>query len=160
MTFVSRNGTRGGPQPNGRFMRWMNGLAARRIKKHGGSMAGMNALVLTTVGKKSDLERDIPLGWFPGLDGSWIVVAAAAGAPRNPAWYYNLAANPDRVSITIDRTRIPVTAEQLHGDERTAAWGSIVEAAPRFAQYETKTDRELPIIRLVRQRSAEPTSAS
>jgi hypothetical protein len=43
---------------------------------------------------------------------------------------------------------VPVTAEQLHGTERTEAWQQIVTAAPRFAKYEQKTDRELPIIRL------------
>ena len=62
---------------------------------------GFDALVLVTVGAKSGEERRIPLGWFPGPDGSWLVVAAAAGAPKNPAWYYNLKAHPDDVSIEV-----------------------------------------------------------
>jgi deazaflavin-dependent oxidoreductase (nitroreductase family) len=105
-------------------------------------------LVLTTVGRKSGLERMTPVGWFPGADGSWLIVASAAGAPGNPAWYYNLAAHPDQVRIDVDGKTIDVRAEQLHGPERVEAWEQITAAAPRFAQYQVKTDRVLPIIRL------------
>ncbi|MBE1582125.1 nitroreductase/quinone reductase family protein [Nonomuraea angiospora] len=75
--------------------------------------------------------------------------AAAAQGPGNPAWYYNLAAHPDQVRIEVDGRTVPVVAEQLHGAEREQAWQQITAAAPRFAQYQVKTDRELPIIRLV-----------
>jgi deazaflavin-dependent oxidoreductase (nitroreductase family) len=68
---------------------------ARRIRrKGGGKFMGFNALVLTTVGHKSGLERTTPVGWFPGQDGSWLIVASANGAVGNPAWYYNIAARP------------------------------------------------------------------
>ena len=83
-----------------------------------------------------------------GPDGSWLIVAAANGAARNPAWYHNLAAHPDKVQIEVGGRRIGVTAEQLHGMERAQAWQQISTAAPRFAQYQHKTDRELPVIRL------------
>jgi deazaflavin-dependent oxidoreductase (nitroreductase family) len=76
-------------------------------------------------------------------------VAATAGAASNPAWYHNIAAHPDRVRIEVDGRGIAVTAEQLHGAERARAWQQIAAAAPRFAQYQRKTDRELPVIRLV-----------
>ena len=108
-----------------------------------------DALVLVTVGRKSGEERKSPLGWFPGGDDSWLIVAAAAGAPKNPGWYYNLAANPDRVRIEIPGRTVAVTAEQLHGAERAAAWEQITTAAPQFAKYQEQTDRELPVIRLV-----------
>jgi deazaflavin-dependent oxidoreductase (nitroreductase family) len=110
---------------------------------------GLNALVLTTIGRKSGVERQTPVGWFPGKDGSWLIVASAAGAPRNPAWYYNLAARPDQVWIETAGRKVAVTAEQLHGAEREEAWRQITAAAPRFAGYQQATDRELPIIRLV-----------
>ena len=149
MSFDTRPGTRGARQPGGRLMLWFNKLAARRIQRTGGKMRGFNALILTTVGRKSGLERTSPLGWFPGTDGSWLIVASAAGAPGNPAWYYNLAAHPDQVRIELEGRKVVVTAEQLHGAERTQAWEQIIAAAPRFGQYQQKTDRELPIIRLV-----------
>ena len=76
-------------------------------------------------------------------------MASAAGAAGNPAWYYNIAAHPDRVRVEVDGRTIEVTAEQLHGAERDQAWQQITSAAPRFASYQDKTDRELPVIRLV-----------
>jgi deazaflavin-dependent oxidoreductase (nitroreductase family) len=149
MSFDTPNGTRGSRQPSGPFFRWGNKLAARRLRRKGGKMMGLNALVLTTVGRKSGLERANPVGWFPGPDGSWLIVASAAGAAGNPAWYYNIAAHPDKVQVEIDGRKVAVIAEQLHGAERDEAWRQITAAAPRFAQYQKKTDRELPVIRLV-----------
>ena len=158
MSFDTRKGTRGGRQPSGPFFRWVNTRAARRLRRKGGKMMGFNALVLTTVGRKSGLERSNPVGWFPGPDGSWLIVASAAGAPDNPAWYYNLAGNPNKVHIEVDGRKIAVTPEQLHGKEREEAWRQITSAAPRFAKYGQKTDRELPIIRLVARSQATFTS--
>jgi deazaflavin-dependent oxidoreductase (nitroreductase family) len=149
MSFDTQPGTRGARQPKGRIMSWMNRLMARRVRRRGAKFLGFNALALTTVGRKSGLERTTPVGWFPGPDGSWLVVASAAGAPGNPDWYYNLAAHPNRVRIDVDGKTVDVRAEQLHGPERAQAWDQITTAAPRFAQYQVKTDRELPVIRLV-----------
>ncbi|WP_432890437.1 nitroreductase/quinone reductase family protein [Kribbella sp. CA-245084] len=146
MSFDAMAGTRGARQPKGRVMRWMNALMARRIGR-GSKFMGFDALVLRTIGRKSGEERRTPVGWFPGADGSRLIVASAAGAPKNPAWYYNLAANPE-VLIDIDGTTIAVRAEQLHGAERAEAWERITAAAPRFAEYQVKTDRELPVIKL------------
>ena len=75
-------------------------------------------------------------------------MASAAGAAGNPAWYHNIAAHPDQVTIELTGRTIPVTAEQLHGAERDEAWRQITAAAHRFASYQRKTDRELPVIRL------------
>ena len=148
MSFDTRAGARGARLPSGPFFRWLNQVAARRLRRKGGKMMGSNALVLTTVGRKSGLERTNPVGWFPGQDGSWLIVASAAGAARNPAWYYNIAAHPDKVQVELDGRKVPVIAEQLHGTERDEAWQQITTAAPRFADYQRKTDRELPVIRL------------
>ena len=152
MSFDTRPGTRGARQPKGRMLRWINTLLARRIRRRGGKFMGFDALVLHTVGRKTGAERMTPVGWFPAADGSRLIVASAAGAPGNPAWYYNLAANPDQVRIDVDGQTVAVHAEQLHGAERATALERIVEAAPRFAEYQVKTDRELPVIRLVERR--------
>jgi F420H(2)-dependent quinone reductase len=58
-------------------------------------------------------------------------------------------AHPDQVQVDIDGGKVAVTPEQLHGAERDQAWRQITAAAPRFADYQDKTDRELPVIRLV-----------
>ncbi|MGW6195405.1 nitroreductase/quinone reductase family protein [Kribbella sp. NPDC055110] len=150
MSFDTRAGSRGARQPKGRVLRWMNTLMARRIRRSGGGkFMGFDALVLRTIGRKSGAERLTPVGWFRAADGSRLIVASAAGAPGNPAWYYNLAAHPDQVRIDVDGQTIDVRAEQLHGAERDEAWELITTAAPRFAEYQVKTDRELPVIRLV-----------
>jgi deazaflavin-dependent oxidoreductase (nitroreductase family) len=152
MSFDTSAGTRGGWQPGagGPIGQWWAKRAMNRIRRKG-RMMGLNGLVLTTIGRKSGAERTTPLGRFPGKDGSWLIVAAANGGARNPAWYYNIAAHPDRVQIETVETagrKVPVIAEQLHGTEREEAWRQITAAAPRFAKYQHKTDRELPIIRL------------
>jgi deazaflavin-dependent oxidoreductase (nitroreductase family) len=151
MGFDTPAGTRGARQPRaGLMLRWVNKMAASRIRRTGKMMGlGFNALILTTVGARSGAQRTNPVGWFPGKDGSWLIVASAAGAPRNPAWYHNIAAHPGQVKIELNGRTIPVTAEQLHGAERDEAWRQITAAAPRFAAYQRKTDRELPIIRLI-----------
>ena len=149
MSFDTRDGTRGARQPGGKVMLWLNKLMMKRIRSSGRAM-GFNALVLSTVGRRSGAERETPVGWFPGDDGSYLIVASAAGAARNPAWYYNLAAHPDKVQIDVRGQKMAVTAEELHGAGRDEAWRQIVAAAPRFAQYQQKTDRVLPIIRLTR----------
>ena len=154
MSFDSRKGTRGNRQPAGRFFRWGNALMARRLRRSSnGKMMGFNALILHTVGRRTGEPRANPVGWWPGPDGSWLICASANAAVDNPAWYYNVAAHPDSVTIEVDGQTIPVTAEQLHGAERERAWQQIITNAPRFAQYQTKTDRELPVIRLTRQPS-------
>ena len=150
MGFDTPAGTRGGRQPGaGLIVRLINNNAARRFRRTG-KMLGFSGLILTTVGARSGAERTSPVGWWPGPDGSWLIVAAANGGARNPAWYHNIAAHPGRVQAEVNGRRIPVAAEQLHGAERDEAWRQIAAAAPRFAQYQDKTDRQLPVIRLVR----------
>jgi deazaflavin-dependent oxidoreductase (nitroreductase family) len=150
MGFDAPAGTRGARQPRaGLMMRWVNKMAARRIRRTGKMTGlGFNALILTTVGAKSGAERTTPVGWFPGPEGGWLIVASAGGAARNPAWYHNIAAHPDQVTIELNGRTIAVTAGQLHGPERDEAWRQITAAAPRFGDYQRKTDRELPVIRL------------
>jgi deazaflavin-dependent oxidoreductase (nitroreductase family) len=149
MSFDTAAGTRGARQPSGFVLRAVNNMMAGRIRRKGGKVMGFNALILTTVGRKTGAERTTPVGWFPGQDGSWLIVASANGAAANPAWYYNIAAHPDQVQIEVEGRKVAVAAEQLHGAERAEAWQQISASAPRFAQYQQKTDRELPVIRLV-----------
>jgi deazaflavin-dependent oxidoreductase (nitroreductase family) len=125
MGFDTPAGTRGARQPRaGLMLRWVNKMAARRIRRTGKMMGlGFNALILTTVGAKSGAARTNPVGWFPGNDGSWLIVASAAGAARNPAWYHNIAAHPGQVKIELNGRAIPVTAQQLHGPSVTRHGG-------------------------------------
>ena len=154
MSFNTPNGTHGAMQPRaGRLVRWFNGWNMKRIRQKGGKVMGMDALVLTTIGRKSGAERSSPVAYFPDGNDAWLVVASANGAANNPAWYYNIAAHPDQVRVELAGRKVAVAAEQLHGQAREDAWGRIKKELPRFAKYEQQTDRELPVIRL-RARSA------
>jgi len=148
MSFNTPHGTRGGRQPGGKLMAWVNTWNMNRIRGNADKVMGMRALVLTTVGAKSGALRHTPLAYFPDSADSWLIVASANGAAKNPAWYYNLAAHPDTVQIQIAGRTIAVSAEQLHGDARQQAWDHITGTAKRYTKYEQKTDRELPVIRL------------
>ncbi|MCL2585346.1 MAG: nitroreductase family deazaflavin-dependent oxidoreductase [Streptosporangiales bacterium] len=151
-TFHARPGTRGAWQPGRRLMLGLNGFIAKRLRK-GGNPMGFGTLLLTTVGRKSGLERTSPLGYVPDSGDGWLIAASASGAAANPNWYHNLAAAPDRARIEVGGTVIPVSADQLHGDEREAAWRTLTTAIPRFGRYGAKTDREIPVIRLTRRSS-------
>ena len=148
-TFDARPGTRGTRQPRGRLVLWINGFVARRVRK-GSKTPGLDfdMLLLTTTGRKSGLERTSPLGWVSDGNGGWLIAASYNGGAGLPAWYHNLAAAPDKARIEVNGTTIPVSAEQLHGTEREAAWQTLTASIPRFAQYPHKTDREIPVIRL------------
>jgi deazaflavin-dependent oxidoreductase (nitroreductase family) len=153
VSFDTPAGTRGS-RPAGPFGRWLDKQAGKlggtRIgRKVFRKLMGCDALVLTTIGRKSGTERTHRIGCFPGKDGSWLIVASAGGTAVNPAWYYNMAAHPDKVQIGIEGRTVAVTAEQLHGAERAAAWQQITATSPQFARFQQRTDRELPVIRLM-----------
>ena len=129
--------------------KFFNNQMVKRFQRSGGGKAmGVECLVLTTVGAKTGQKRQTLLGWVPDGDNAWLIVASAAGAAAHPAWYHNLAAHPDQAQIEIGGKTVDVRATQLAGPERDAAWQRIITAVPRFAGYEKKTDRLLPVIRL------------
>ena len=149
-TFDARPGTRGAWQPSSRILLWINGFVASRVRRGGKNPPGFDfdLLLLTATGRKSGQERTTPLGWVSDGNGGWLIAASANGAAGLPAWYHNLAAAPDKARIEIHGATTPVSAEQLHGTEREAAWQTLTEAIPRFGRYGEKTDREIPVIRL------------
>jgi deazaflavin-dependent oxidoreductase (nitroreductase family) len=152
MTFEKTpRGTRGSNLPSFAVpvVNLVNKLMIRRARRaNGAQLGGLDLLALTTVGAKTGQKRQTVLGWFPDGDSAWLVVASAGGATTNPAWYHNVAAHPDQVQVEVGGKAFPVTATQLDGPERDAAWQRIIAAQPRYAGYEKKTDRLIPIIRL------------
>jgi len=115
--------------------------------KVGGQFAGANLLILRTIGAKSGEVRESPVAYFPEDDGSMVVVASKAGLPTNPAWYHNLKANP-KFDVEVGAQTLAVTAEEITGVEYAAKWAEIVAKAPGFGEYQTKTTRVIPLIRL------------
>ena len=148
MAFTAKAGTRGARQPGGFVLRTFNAFLARRIRKGGGGAMGLDTLLLITVGAKTGQTRATPLARFDAPGGGWYVVASANGAQRNPAWYHNVAAQPDAVRVVVAGRELSVTAEQISGHERDQVWQRVCMENPRFRKYGEKTDREIPIVRL------------
>ncbi|HEY4026590.1 MAG TPA: nitroreductase/quinone reductase family protein [Candidatus Dormibacteraeota bacterium] len=126
----------------------MLGLNTAAYRLFRGRLPGPTMLLLTTVGAKSGAERTVPLQYFSDGPDAWVIVASAGGDAKHPAWYRNLAANPDRVWIEVGDRRIQVRPQSLRGEERAERWRRITEKARNFAGYERTTDREIPVVRL------------
>jgi deazaflavin-dependent oxidoreductase (nitroreductase family) len=111
-------------------------------------MMGFPTVLLTTVGAKTGKERTHVLGGFEDGPDAWLVVASLGGAPTHPAWFYNAAKNPDKVWIEVGNRKLHVNVESLQGEQRKRAFAKVAAIAPRYAGYEKKTDREIPVLRL------------
>jgi deazaflavin-dependent oxidoreductase (nitroreductase family) len=109
---------------------------------------GTTILLLTTTGRSSGEARTTPLIERP--DGErWVVVASKGGAPANPSWYENLLADPDATIEVRDET-VPVRASTAVGEERERLWSLMTEVWPAYDEYQTRTDREIPVVVLSR----------
>jgi deazaflavin-dependent oxidoreductase (nitroreductase family) len=123
----------------------------RRAKKADQpQMMGFPAIILTTVGAKSGQVRTVLLGGLPDGPDAWLVVASAWGRARHPGWFINMAKHPDQISIEVGQRKLQVRGESLHGAARDQALARIAAIEPRYAGYQKKTDREIPIVRLTR----------
>ena len=77
-----------------------------------------------------------------------IIIASAGGAPNNPAWYHNITAKPDRVTLRIGTMNHTARSRVLEGDERERAWQQLTASFPNYENYRQKTTREMPVIAL------------
>ncbi len=114
--------------------------------KVGGVFEGFPLLLLHHTGAKTGTERVTPLMYLDVGDG-YAIFASKAGAPSNPDWYYNLVANPS-TTIEVGTDTEEVTAQVLEGENRDRVWERQESEFPQFAEYEEKTDREIPVILL------------
>ena len=102
------------------------------------------ALLLTTTGRKSGNKFIFPL--FYGKDGSsYFVVASKGGAPQHPGWYRNILATPD-VEIQVGTKKLNARARTTEGEERRQLWKKALEFWPPYADYQLKTEREIPVV--------------
>lgn len=99
-------------------------------------------LLLTTTGARTGRPATVPVGFAVDDAGRVFVVASKAGAPRHPAWYHNLRANP-AVTVELGDGSYPATAVVTEGEERDRLYGTVSAAG---AEYEKNTDRVFPVI--------------
>ena len=131
---------------------WNNGVIAEfraNEGRVGGYFEGAPMILLHHVGAKSGTVRVTPLVYFPQDDGSMLVVASKGGAPTNPDWYHNVLAHP-RFEVEVGTEKFPIDAQELSPAERAESWPTIVAERPGFGDYETKTTRVIPVLRLRR----------
>ncbi|NNN18518.1 MAG: nitroreductase family deazaflavin-dependent oxidoreductase [Acidimicrobiaceae bacterium] len=118
---------------------------SRGTKGNTQSDTGVPVIIITSLGAKSNKIRKTPVIRV-AKDGTYALVASRGGAPNNPHWYHNLVTHPDAVAIQDGADRIDVTVRQAKGDERTLWWELAIATFPRYAEYQTKTDREIPVL--------------
>lgn len=114
----------------------------------GTTLHGRPVVVLTSVGAKSGKLRKTALMRVEH-DGQYAVVASLGGAPQHPVWYFNLQAEP-HVELQDGPEKHDYLARELTGQERDLWWDRAVEAFPPYADYQTKTDRKIPVFLLER----------
>ena len=136
-------------EPN--TMEWVR----RQVEKYessGGTdgvmLQGMPCVIVTMRGAKSGKVRKIALMRVEH-EGTYAAVASLGGAPKNPVWYYNIAADP-RVELQDGTQKSDMVAREITGDEKATWWERCVAAFPNYAEYQAKTEREIPVFLLER----------
>ncbi len=110
---------------------------------------GVPTLLLTTTGRRTGQARRTPLIYGEDAEGRYVLVASKGGSPDHPAWYYNLDADP-RVLVQIKGDVFEATAHTAQGEERDALWQIMTKIWPAYDEYQTKTDRQIPVVVLTR----------
>jgi deazaflavin-dependent oxidoreductase (nitroreductase family) len=101
-------------------------------------------LLLVAKGRTTGKPRTRPL-IYERVGDAYVVVASMGGAPEHPAWYRNIVANPD-CEIQVVRDVIPVRARTAEGEERERLWADMVGVLPQYAEYQARTDRQIPVV--------------
>lgn len=109
--------------------------------------AGMHHVLLHTIGRRSGNEHKVALPIWRDENGHRIVVGSFAGATKHPSWFFNLEATP-RVKVRSQTGLFWSDAEILTGDDRAQAWAGLVADRAWYTDYQAKTDREIPLVRL------------
>jgi deazaflavin-dependent oxidoreductase (nitroreductase family) len=109
----------------------------------GTTLRGMPVILLTTRGAKSGKVRKVALMRVEH-EGSYALVASLGGAPKNPVWYYNVVADP-RVELQDGSVKQDMVAREVTGDEKALWWDRAVAAYPDYADYQKKTERQIPV---------------
>jgi deazaflavin-dependent oxidoreductase (nitroreductase family) len=109
----------------------------------GTTLRGLPVILLTTVGAKSGKLRKVPLMRVEH-EGRYAAVASLGGAPKHPVWYHNVLADP-HVELQDGTVKQDMVAREVTGEEKARWWERCVAAFPDYADYQKKTDREIPV---------------
>jgi deazaflavin-dependent oxidoreductase (nitroreductase family) len=126
---------------------WVNDHIKQYLESDGAEgydWRGTEILLLTTIGRRSGTPRRTAL-IHRVIDGNHVIVASKGGAEKHPLWYLNLEANPE-VTVRVKDKEFPALARTAQGDERARLWTLLAEVWPAYNDYQTKTDREIPVV--------------
>jgi deazaflavin-dependent oxidoreductase (nitroreductase family) len=148
--------------PSGRLLTWITkihrgvyratfGVLGATVPQRAEAGAGwllrpLSMLLLTTTGRRSGMRRTVPLPYY-SYDGRTFLVASFAGGDKHPAWYLNLADQPE-VEVQIRWRKLKLHAVTLSGDERARYWQMLVDDWPRYRIYQAGTQRTIPLVEL------------
>ena len=113
-----------------------------------GELENATLLIITTIGAKSGEKRTVPLA-YQIIDDRLLLIASMGGSERNPPWYHNLVKHPE-VSVEKDGVSFSARAVVTEGEDRDRLFRIIGERIPNFADYQTRTERVIPVVELVR----------
>jgi len=133
-------------------LKMMNAVHRGALKLTGGRLgweaSGMPVLELTTTGRKSGQRRSVMLT-SPYQEGSTIVVVASRGGDdQHPAWFLNLRDDPDVEVSMKGEPKLRMVARVANPQERARLWPLVTADHKNYAGYQTKTDREIPLVLL------------
>jgi deazaflavin-dependent oxidoreductase (nitroreductase family) len=114
----------------------------------GAPFKGMPMILVTMKGAKSGDTLTTPLVYSKDGD-RYVIIASMGGAPRHPAWYHNLKANPD-ITLEVGTEKFQARAREAEGEERDRLYAQQAAQMPAFADYQQKTDRKIPVFILER----------
>ena len=106
---------------------------------------GMPVVIFTTRGNKSGKLRKTPLMRVEH-EGRYAMVASQGGAPKHPVWYHNIKADPTALMVQDGPEPFDAVAREVTGEERAEWWERAVAAYPPYADYQQKTEREIPVL--------------
>ena len=119
-------------------------------------LAGMHHVILRTVGRRSGAEHKVALPFWRDPEGNRVVVASFSGAPQHPSWYLNLSdrgANPE-VLVRVQGGSFWSEPQILEGDDYDRTWAGLTADRPWYNDYQSRTDRRIPLVRLTEGRPA------
>jgi deazaflavin-dependent oxidoreductase (nitroreductase family) len=114
----------------------------------GGTLQGKPVVIVTMRGRRSGKVRKIPVMRVEH-EGTYAVVASMGGAPKHPLWYHNLIASPE-VTLQDGADVFEMKPREVQGEEKARWWARALEAWPAYADYQARTERQIPVVLLER----------
>lgn len=149
--------------PDAETMKAFNENIVDQFRTNGGKVGapfeGADMILLTTKGAKSGTPRLVPLVYLP-IDGRILIVGSYAGAPVDPQWVRNIRGDSSvhvEVGTSDGVASYDAVARELPGDERAVLWDKVVAVAPGFGDYQSKTDRVIPLFEITPNEASLPT---